>query len=148
MNEKRAWKNVPDARRRNMEAIKGKGTKPEMVLRKALHALGYRYRLHRRDLPGCPDLVFPGRRAAIQVQGCFWHQHPGCKRSHAPRTRQDYWLPKLRRNVERDMVNSARLAETGWRTLTIWECELEYAGSVVARTAAFLGPPGQTQHAL
>lgn len=138
----RAWDGVPEGRRRVMQANKSKGTKPELVLRRLLHALGYRFRLHRRILPGTPDLVFPGRRAAIQVHGCFWHQHEGCPKAHLPRTRQDYWFPKLRRNVERDKDSAARLEAMGWRTLTVWECELAHPAAAVARAADFLGPPG------
>ncbi len=137
-----AWDGVPEGRRRVMQANRSKGTKPELVLRRALHALGYRFRLHRRSLPGTPDLVFPGRGAAIQVHGCFWHQHEGCSKAHLPRTRQDYWIPKLRRNVERDKESVARLEAMGWRTLTVWECELGHPAAATARAADFLGPPG------
>src|SRR5690606_29651257 len=93
---------TPEARSRNMAAIKSKGMKPELAVRKLLHQLGYRFRLHRHDLPGRPDIVFPGRRAIVQVHGCFWHQHPGCRHARIPGSRQDYWGPKLKRTVERD----------------------------------------------
>jgi DNA mismatch endonuclease (patch repair protein) len=123
-----------------MQANKCRDTGPEMTVRRLLHRMGYRFRLHRRDLPGKPDLVFPSRKAVIQVHGCFWHQHAGCKASSMPRTRPEYWIPKLARNVERDLQNEARLAELGWRTLVLWECAI--AGEdVIARMAeAFLGP--------
>lgn len=106
-----------------MRRIRKKDTGPEMTVRRIAHGLGYRYRLHRRDLPGTPDLVFPNRRKVIFVHGCFWHQHDcrlGCKQ---PTTNQDYWLPKLRRNVERDAIASAKLREAGWQILVIWECQ-------------------------
>ena len=137
------WDDVPEARRAVMRAIKGKGTKPEMVVRRMLHAMGYRFRLHRRDLPGTPDLAFPSRKSAIQVHGCFWHQHRGCRRSHVPVTRAVYWEPKLARNVERDGLNQQRLEELGWRLLTVWECELRDMEAVAWRVQDFLGPPGK-----
>ena len=124
-----------------MQAIRSKDTKPELVLRRLLHGLGYRYRLHRRDLPGTPDLAFPSRKAVIQVHGCFWHQHAGCPRAHAPRSRLDYWQPKLARNQARDLLAQERLSDLGWRCLTIWECELVDLDEVAAKTALFLDGP-------
>jgi DNA mismatch endonuclease (patch repair protein) len=109
-------------------------------VRKMLHALGYRFRLHRRDLPGTPDLVFPGRRAVIQVHGCFWHQHEGCRLASVPRTRKEYWQVKLRRNRERDQQAEERLALLGWRVMTVWECELEHSSLLLDRLLSFLGP--------
>ena len=106
-----------------MRGNRGKDTKPELTLRRALHGMGYRFRLHRRDLPGTPDIVLPRHRAAIQVHGCFWHQHLGCDRAHMPKSRQEYWGPKLARNVARDRDNERRLVEAGWRVLVVWECE-------------------------
>ena len=91
-------------------------------MRRLVHGLGYRYRLHRRDLPGHPDLVFPGRRKVILVHGCFWHQH-GCPIYRYPKSRLDFWVPKLERNVERDRSNQARLRELGWDILVVWECQ-------------------------
>lgn len=132
------WKDVPDARRRTMAAIKGKDTKPELALRRLLHGMGYRYRLHRRDLPGTPDIVFPSRRKVIEVRGCFWHQHHGCRRARLPATREGYWLPKLARNVERDCENEARLTARGWGQLVVWECEMVAPAAVLRRCAAFL----------
>lgn len=115
---------TPAQRSENMAAISGRDTRPEMIVRRLAHSLGYRYRLHRRDLPGTPDLVFPGRRAVIFVHGCFWHQHnsPNC-RARLPKSNSGYWTPKLRRNVERDRMSLKALAKAGWRTLVIWECE-------------------------
>ena len=109
-----------------MRAIRSKGMKPELVVRRLVHAMGYRYRLHRHDLPGRPDLVFPSRRKVLFVHGCFWHQHPdpACKVTHRPKSNLDYWLPKLKRNVTRDKAHRARLAELGWDVLVIWECEV------------------------
>jgi DNA mismatch endonuclease (patch repair protein) len=143
VREKGPWANVPEARRRVMQANKCRDTGPEMTVRRLLHRLGYRFRLHRRDLPGKPDLVFPSRKAVIQVHGCFWHQHAGCKDASMPRTRPEYWVPKLARNVERDQQNEARLAELGWRTLVLWECEIADADVIARMAEAFLGPARQ-----
>lgn len=121
----KAVKNVLDdvARRRMMAGFRSKDTKPEMIVRRALHALGYRFRLHRRDLPGKPDIVLPKHRAAILVHGCFWHQHEGCREARMPRTRQDYWTEKFRRNLQQDEATEAALRELGWNVHVIWECE-------------------------
>lgn len=121
-----------------MRSVKQKNTKPEMAVRRLLHAMGFRFRLHRRDLPGTPDVVLPRYRAAIQVHGCFWHQHPGCRHATKPRSRPDYWLPKLARNIERDAESSARLEVMGWRVLVLWECELRDRDALEARLRAFL----------
>ena len=104
------------------------------------HAMGYRYRLHRKDLPGKPDLVFPGRRKVIFVHGCFWHQHsdPACKIARRPRSNTDYWLPKLERNVARDAEHRARLIELGWRVLVLWECEVASGRRIEDRIREFL----------
>jgi len=128
-----------------MKAIKSKGMKPELMVRQLAHKLGYRYRLHRHDLPGRPDLVFPSRRKIIQVHGCFWHQHPGCRHARIPATRRDYWVPKLARTVERDAASEAALAEAGWSVLILWECELRDPDLVEARLTGFLGPPGKAR---
>ena len=125
-----------------MQANVPKDTAPEMLVRRLLHRLGYRFRLHRKDLPGRPDLVFPGRRAAIQVHGCFWHQHPGCAHAHIPKSRQDYWIPKFARNIERDRDNQRRLIEMGWRVMILWECEVADPEAVAQRAKRFLGPLG------
>jgi DNA mismatch endonuclease, patch repair protein len=131
-----------DAIRRseNMRQIRSKNTKPEVLLRSRLHKMGYRFRLHRKDLPGKPDIVFPGRRKAIFVHGCFWHQHPGCREGRLPGTRLEYWRPKLQRNQERDSDAIERLHKLGWDTITLWECEVnEQIGAVLNRLQAFLG---------
>lgn len=123
-----------------MRANKAKDTKPEVAVRQMLHAMGYRFRLHRRDLPGTPDIVFPGRRKAIQVHGCFWHQHTGCRRANIPETRQEYWGPKLARNKTRDREAQARLEALGWKVMTVWECEVTDHRATAERAQAFLGP--------
>ncbi|WP_457299104.1 very short patch repair endonuclease [Phyllobacterium sp. P5_D12] len=116
---------TPERRSANMARIRSHSTKPEMAVRQLAHRLGYRYQLHRKDLPGKPDLVFPGRRAIIFVHGCFWHQHPetACTDSALPKSRPEYWLPKLQRNQQRDSQNMDALVQDGWRVLIIWECE-------------------------
>lgn len=130
----------PEVRSRTMRAIRSKDMKPELAVRHLVHGMGYRYRLHRHDLPGRPDLVFPGRRKVIFVHGCFWHQHaePGCKLAHAPRSNLDYWEPKLARTQERDKANRAALEDTGWNVLAIWECEVKAAGGLANRVRQFL----------
>lgn len=102
--------------------IKSKNTKPEMIVRSICHEMGFRYRLHRKDLPGSPDLVFPKHRLCIFVHGCFWHRHPGCKYAYTPKSRPDFWLPKLARNVERDLQVQERLKALGWKVVIVWEC--------------------------
>src|SRR5947209_3239298 len=117
---------VFDAEKRSavMRAVKSKDTTPEMKVRRLLHRAGYRFRLHRADLPGKPDIVFPGRRAAIFVHGCFWHQHPGCHHADRPSSNKPYWNKKLNRNVERDKAHVSALKEQEWKVLTLWECEV------------------------
>lgn len=109
-----------------MRSIRKKDTRPELVVRKLLHAMGARFRLHRADLPGTPDIVLPRRRMVIQVHGCFWHQHPGCPLAKRPRSRPEYWHPKLARNIERDMQSQKALQKAGWRVLVIWECQTKH----------------------
>ena len=106
-----------------MSRIRSSNTRPEIAVRRVLHALGYRFRLHRRDLPGKPDIVLPRHRLALFVHGCFWHQHPGCRLASKPKTRQDYWTPKLAGNVQRDRLAQEALAALGWRVAVIWECD-------------------------
>lgn len=127
-----------DQRSALMGRIKGKNTRPEMVARRMAHSLGYRFRLHRRDLPGTPDLTFPRFRCVIFVHGCFWHQHAECRRSTMPKSRQDYWQPKLARNVERDQAAMDKLKQRGWRVLVIWECEVEKLDQLRERLSTFL----------
>jgi DNA mismatch endonuclease (patch repair protein) len=111
-------------RSRMMAGIRGKNTRPELRLRKALHAQGFRFRLHDTRLPGTPDIVLPKWRAAIQAHGCFWHRHEGCRFTTTPATRPEFWQVKFARNVERDYRNKECLLKAGWRAAIIWECAL------------------------
>ncbi len=126
------------ARSNIMRSIRKKNTKPELIVRKAVHALGFRFRLHRNDLPGSPDLVFPRHRKVIFVHGCFWHQHPGCRWAKKPKTRLDYWGPKLQRNVSRDARALAELGALGWRPLVLWECDVVDEPVLLAALRSFL----------
>jgi DNA mismatch endonuclease (patch repair protein) len=121
-----------------MRSIRKKDTKAEVTVRRAVHALGYRFRLHRSDLPGSPDLILPRHRKVIFVHGCFWHQHPGCRKATVPRKRVHYWGPKLQRNVARDARVLADLAALGWETLVLWECELLDDKTLRSRLRAFI----------
>lgn len=112
----------PETRSRMMSGIRGKDTKPEHVVRKALYAAGFRFRLHRRDLPGIPDVVLPGRKVVVFVHGCFWHLHKGCRYAKIPKTRPDFWGAKLGRNVVRDGEHKMALLAAGWRVMVVWEC--------------------------
>lgn len=114
------------ARSAQMALVKSRDTKPELRVRKFLHAHGLRYRLHVRDLPGCPDLVFPSRRIVVFVHGCFWHQHPACPACRLPKTRIDFWENKLVGNVKRDAQQQQELEKLGWTVLIIWECETKF----------------------
>jgi DNA mismatch endonuclease (patch repair protein) len=129
-----------------MRRIKSKGMQPELAVRQLVHRLGYRYRLHRKDLPGKPDLVFGPARKAIFVHGCFWHGHddPACRDGRAPRSNESYWLPKLTRNKERDAVSVGALKAAGWHVLVVWECETRDAEGLRARLESFLGPRSAT----
>ncbi len=131
---------TPTQRSLRMGRIKGSGTKPEWTIRRLLHSMGYRYRLHRRDLPGTPDIVFPGRRKVVFVHGCFWHRHddPGCRLARLPKGRLDFWLPKLEGNRQRDERNRNMLIADGWGVLEIWECELSDMAGVRSKLVAFL----------
>ena len=110
-----------------MSKVRGRDTKPEMRVRRRLHALGYRYRLQAKELPGRPDIVFRPRRKAIFVHGCFWHRHEGCRYASTPKTRTEFWEEKFRQNIERDDRNEKALSKLGWKTLIIWECQLKNA---------------------
>lgn len=114
---------VDPARSAQMARVKGRDTKPEMRLRRRLHAAGLRYRLHAGELPGRPDIVFRKARLAIFVHGCFWHRHPGCHHARMPKSRLDFWGPKLAGNAERDRRHERELRAAGWTVLTVWECE-------------------------
>jgi DNA mismatch endonuclease (patch repair protein) len=119
-----------ETRSRMMSGIRGKDTKPEMTVRKALFAAGFRFRLHRRDLPGAPDVVMPGRRVVVFVHGCFWHRHDGCRLAAVPSTRMEFWKAKMDGNVLRDRRNVERLRSLGWRVLVVWECALRDRGTL------------------
>ena len=110
-----------------MSRVLSRNTTPELRVRKAAYALGLRFRLHRKDLPGRPDLVFPGRRTILFVHGCFWHRHPGCRKTSVPSTRSDYWAEKFLLNTERDIRVASELRKLGWRVVIIWECETKNA---------------------
>lgn len=124
-------------RSENMRAIRSKDMLPEVTVRRLVHKLGYRFRLHRKDLPGKPDLVFVRRRKVIFVHGCFWHSH-GCKNGHVPKSNVEYWVPKLERNAERDKKSLAALTAGGWKPLVIWECEMQNKAKLEKRVVKFL----------
>lgn len=118
---------TPEQRSWNMAQIKGKNTKPELIVRSILHRMGYRFRLHRKDLPGKPDIVLPKYQTVIFVHGCFWHRHEGCKFATTPKSNESFWLQKFERNVKRDQLNYERLAELEWHVVVIWECQAKRA---------------------
>ena len=128
------------ARSWNMSRIRSRDTKPEMAVRRLLHAVGYRFRVNDRNLPGRPDIVFSKRRSVIFVHGCFWHQHEGCIDCSRPDSNREYWRPKLLRNVMRDEENVRKLTQMGWRVFVIWECQTKRVDDVVAQCSRFLGP--------
>jgi DNA mismatch endonuclease (patch repair protein) len=130
---------TPQERSRVMAAVRSTDTEPELRVRRLLHRLGYRFRLHRRDLPGRPDIVLPKWRAVLFVHGCFWHQHPGCPRAARPTSNVEFWNRKLDRNVRRDQENRRALEEAGWCVLTIWECLADEAGAARTLTEFFAG---------
>jgi DNA mismatch endonuclease (patch repair protein) len=136
----------PAKRSAVMARIKSKDTKPELMLRRLLTELGARYRLHRKDLPGSPDVAMPGRRLAIFVHGCFWHGHDCVRGARVPKANRDYWLAKVARNVARDGRNLADLANAGWRVETVWECQMKDQAALRARLSALLDEtaPGWT----
>ena len=123
----------------NMRAIRSKDMQPELTVRTLVHTLGYRFRLHRIDLPGKPDLVFPALKKIIEVRGCFWHQHRGCVDFHVPKSRIEYWGPKLERNKQRDSQNLKKLRELGWDVLVIWECHVRDLDHLSITVRNFLG---------
>lgn len=129
-----------DAAKRSliMAAVHSKHTKPEMVVRRMVYRLGYRYRLHSAKLPGRPDLVFAGRRKIVFVHGCFWHRHPGCRYASSPKTRVEFWEEKFLRNVARDERTRQELENAGWKVLTVWECELKEPEKLAERLNEFL----------
>jgi DNA mismatch endonuclease (patch repair protein) len=128
---------TPAERSERMALVRAKDTKPELLVRRLVHGMGYRYRLHRRDLPGTPDLVFPGRSKVIFIHGCFWHRHARCALARLPKSRGDFWLPKLTANAERDARNVRALRRLGWSVLTIWECQLGDTAKLASRIRRF-----------
>lgn len=128
----------PEGRSIQMSLVRSKDTKPEKLVRKIVFSLGYRYRLHSKDLPGKPDLVFTKKRKVIFVHGCFWHRHANCKLATTPATRQDYWLPKFQRTIGRDLETQKALREQGWEFLIIWECELKKPDELLRTIQSFL----------
>ncbi|MBZ9678694.1 DNA mismatch endonuclease Vsr [Mesorhizobium sp. ES1-1] len=132
-----------ERRSANMARIRSKNTEPEMRVRQVAHRFGYRFRLHRKDLPGKPDLVFPARRKVIFVHGCFWHRHDGCIDCSVPKSRQDYWEPKFERTKARDKESLQLLNEAGWSAMIIWDCETKTEAELLAAISDFLGPPNK-----
>ena len=126
-----------------MSRVRRGNTAPELAVRRLVHALGYRFRLHRRDLPGTPDVTLPRLRKIIFVHGCFWHRHPGCSRATTPKTRTAFWQKKFERNVERDRRNIVELESLGWNILVVWECETRNRSRLRGLLSAFLGPQQQ-----
>src|SRR5665213_923674 len=123
-----------------MRRIRSRDTIPELIVRRQVHGMGLRYRLHVTKLPGKPDLVLGRLKRIIEVRGCFWHQHPGCIDSHIPKTRIEYWKQKLRRNQERDQENAGTLRKLGWRIFVVWECEVKNTEKLMKRLTRFLQP--------
>lgn len=130
---------TPEKRSWNMSRIRGVDTKPELLVRSLLHRMGYRFRLHRRDLPGRPDIVLPKYRAVVFVHGCFWHRHRGCRYAYVPKSRKDFWKRKFARNVERDREVRHLLRKAGWKILVVWECETVDADGLASRLSSALG---------
>lgn len=137
---KTTFTSTTPARSAVMSRIRGKNTKPELLVRSLVHRLGYRYRVHYAPLPGRPDLAFPARKKVIFVHGCFWHRHDCTTGRKQPRSNESYWTPKLARNKERDDLHAAELESRGWDVLVLWECELGDAQRLASRLISFLGP--------
>ena len=143
MARKEVTEAEPSAERRALMArVRRKDTEPELAVRRLLYRLGYRYRLHKRDLPGTPDICFPGRKKAIFVHGCFWHRHPGCQRASTPKTRTSFWSEKFAQNVARDGRRITELRRLGWEALVVWECQTEDQSGVVLLLSDFLSREG------
>jgi DNA mismatch endonuclease (patch repair protein) len=138
---------VPAVTRARMGQVRKKNTGPELVVRKVVHRLGYRFTLHRRELAGTPDIVLPRHRSVIYVHGCFWHRHDCSLAGRVPVTRPEYWLPKFERNIARDRMNQKTIGEQGWRSLVVWECEARDAETLQRKLRDFL-PPREIARAL
>lgn len=128
----------PAQRSRNMARIRSRDTTPELLVRSLLHRAGFRFRLHRKNLPGTPDIVLPKHKTVIFVNGCFWHQHPGCRRATLPKTNREYWIPKLLKNVVRDAKHLEQLKKANWRVLCLWECETTNRSDLAEKLVKFL----------
>ncbi|MFC4257411.1 very short patch repair endonuclease [Marinobacter lacisalsi] len=137
---------TPVERSERMSRVRHKNTKPEMVVRRLVHGMGYRFRLHAKDLPGSPDLVFRSRRSVIFVHGCFWHRHSGCRLARLPKSRTTFWSQKLEENQQRDRRNQEELRELGWSVLVVWECELRDLEGVGRKLKGFLNNETGKQH--
>ena len=124
---------VSEQRSRNMSAIKSKNTKPEIKVRKILHSMGYRFRLHSKGLPGSPDIVLPKYKTLIFVHGCFWHRHENCKYASNPKTRKEFWESKFKANVKRDFEIQEKIKNIGWQSVVIWECEIKNKALLINR---------------
>ena len=129
--ERRSW---------NMSRIRGKDTMPERLVRSLLHRMGYRFRLHRQDLPGRPDIVLPGRRTVVLVHGCYWHRHCGCRLAYMPKSNQAFWNSKFRENVSRDKRQYEQLCALGWHVITVWECETKTPATLAQRLGSEIPP--------
>jgi DNA mismatch endonuclease, patch repair protein len=132
---------TPEKRSRNMSRIRSKHTAPELIVRKLIYQLGFRFRLHSKDLPGKPDIVFPSRKKVIFVHGCFWHQHPDkkCLDSRLPKSNKEYWIQKFERNIVRDKIAKRNLTTSGWKYIVIWECETTKMKPLTNKICKFLG---------
>lgn len=129
---------LPEKRSRNMAAIQSTNTKPELAVRRLVHGMGYRYRLHAKELPGKPDIVFPSRKKIVFVHGCFWHHHQGCRYATSPKTRMNFWNEKFAQNVARDRRNRLALKKAGWTVMIVWQCELKNSEKLARRIDGFL----------
>jgi len=131
---------TPEQRSHMMSGIRSKDTKPELIVRSVLHSLGYRFRLHRRDLPGSPDIVMPRHETVIFVHGCFWHRHTGCKFAYSPKSRMEFWEKKFEKNIERDRRVQRQLRQLGWRVIVVWECQTSDLAALSERLCSRLEP--------
>ena len=138
-------KQSPEQRGRIMRAVKSRDTAPELIVRRLAHRMGYRFRLHRKDLPGNPDLVFPRLRKIIFVHGCFWHGHNCSRGARVPKDNRDYWTKKITRNRERDILMRQALTRSGWKVAILWECELKDEQRIRARLNRFLKTKGMAK---
>ena len=127
-----------NTRSRNMSLIKSKNTSPELLVRKWLHAQGFRFRIHKKNLPGTPDIVLPKHNLIVFINGCFWHQHPGCKRERKKKSNKEYWIPKLEKNIATQRIASIQLCLAGWRVLILWECEIRNSNKYQSLLRSFL----------